>query len=247
MLRCSAAVTPSRIRGLIPFFGVLLLFAATPADAATPPTALTGVLGPDAAPYLIQIPPPWNGVLLVYSHGYQRAGSPLPPLPADAPDARTQGWLLAHGYGLAASGYSRQGWAVEEGLRNQLELVGLAARLGYAAPRRTIAWGESMGGLITAMVEAHPELFAGGLPMCGVVGGAPEMWNQELDAAFAFRTPLEPDSALRLDRIADPGADFALARSALLQAQLTPAGRPRIALAPFWLVPGRSAAGRSRP
>ena len=38
---------------------------------------LTGTLG-DGATYVIDVPAPWNGTLLLYSHGYVAPGSPNP-------------------------------------------------------------------------------------------------------------------------------------------------------------------------
>ena len=69
---------------------------------AAEPTLLTGVLG--EAAYRIQVPPDWNGTLVLYSHGYVPPGVPNPAL--SAPDPVTGGWLLDHGYALAGSAFS---------------------------------------------------------------------------------------------------------------------------------------------
>jgi hypothetical protein len=87
-----------------------------------------------------------------------------------------------------------------------------------------------MGGLITAgLLQRHPRQFAGGLAMCGVLGGAASFWNASLDLGFAFKTLIAP--RLALTGISDPRANVAAARAALATAQRTPAGRARIALA----------------
>ena len=69
----------------------LALGIGTAALGAGPATVLasgatrtiTGTLH-DGATYLIQVPRPWNGTLVLYSHGYVTPGSANPAL--DAPD-----------------------------------------------------------------------------------------------------------------------------------------------------------------
>jgi len=210
---------------------VALLAAAlvglAPTARADGPTTLTGTL-PDGATWQARVPPDWNGTLLLYSHGYRTPGSQNPA--SDASDPVTAGWLLGHGYALAGSSYAGTGWAVKEALTDQLATLDVVAdRIGR--PRRTIAWGDSLGGMITAgLVQVAPSRLDGALPMCGVLGGAVGLWNQALDSAFAFRTLLAPDSALRLVHIANPVANLTLAQQTLAAAQATPQGRARIAL-----------------
>jgi pimeloyl-ACP methyl ester carboxylesterase len=108
-------------------------------------------------------------------------------------------------------------------------------------PRRTIAWGTSMGGMITAgLVERHPQRFDGALPMCGILGGAVGLWNQNLDLQYALKTLLSaspdpavsiPASQLELVHISNWQANVGLATAAVTAAQATPDGRARLALA----------------
>jgi hypothetical protein len=161
----------------------------------------------------------------------------------------TGGWLLDNGFALAGSSYASTGWAVKEALADQAAVLGeFEAR--FDRPRRTIAWGDSLGGIVTAgLVQRIPGRLDGALPACGVVAGAVATWNQALDAAFAFKVLVAPDSALQLVHITDPAGNLALATQALAAAQATPAGRARIALVaalnntPGW--PARP--GRNRP
>ena len=105
-------------------------------------------------------------------------------------------------------------------------------RQRYGSPRRVIAWGASMGGLISAaLVEQHPESFDGGMSLCGVMGGAVGSWNLRLDSAFAFKMLLAPTSTLRLVHVRDPGAELATVRQLAREARATAAGRARLALA----------------
>src|ERR1700685_3895296 len=74
---------------------------------------ITGTL-PDGATYVIDVPPFWNGTLLLYSHGYVVPGTPNPAL--DAGDPITGGYALAAGYALAGSSYATTGWAVQQAI-----------------------------------------------------------------------------------------------------------------------------------
>ncbi|HET8625775.1 MAG TPA: prolyl oligopeptidase family serine peptidase, partial [Thermomicrobiales bacterium] len=219
-----------------------LLPAASRPAAAAGPLTLAGVLGD--APYRIVVPANWNGTLVLYSHGYIPAG--VPNQAQDAPDAATASWLLEHGYALAGSAYSATGWAVAEALDDQVALLDYFSRR-VGPPRRVIAWGQSLGGLVTAgLAQRYPDRFVGALPMCGILAGAVGAWNEGLDAAFAFKTLVAPDSAIQLVHIAgEGGPNLQLAQRALDAAQQTPQGRARIALAaalaniPGWYDPSR--------
>jgi dienelactone hydrolase len=190
-------------------------------------TTSTGTLA-DGATWQIRVPADWNGTLLLYSHGYRAPGSPN--LAQDASDSLTGGWLLDHGFALAGSSYASTGWAVNEALADQAAVLD-AFESTVGRPRRTVAWGDSLGGMVTAgLVQRIPERLDGALPACGVVAGAVATWNQALDAAFAFKVLVAPGSALQLVHITDPTGNLALARQALAAAQATPAGRARIAL-----------------
>jgi len=194
--------------------------APSPAKAGT----FTGTIG--AASYLVDLPAHWNGTLLLYSHGYAAptGGNPA----SDAGDATTKAWLLENGYALAGSSYSSTGWALADAFGDQVALLGAFARK-FGKPQRTIAWGHSLGGIITAgLVQLHPELFAGALPMCGVLAGGIANWNGALDIGFATQVLLDPQ--LQVVDIADPGANLTRARAAVSAANATPAGKARLAL-----------------
>ncbi len=219
-----------------------LLWSAAPAQAAGP-VNFTGVI--DGARFQIDVPQPWNRTLVLWSHGYE-APSPAPRgVPADAPEPVSKQWLLAHGYALAASGYSTQGWAIEQALHDQIALLDHFDTLGFGHPARTIAWGGSLGGIITAgLVQTNPNRFSGAIPLCGVLAGGVGVWNVGLDGEFVVKTLLAPGSPLQLTNITNPLANFQLAISILQAANATPQGRARLALAsagsalPGWFTPG---------
>jgi pimeloyl-ACP methyl ester carboxylesterase len=202
-------------------------------------TSVNGSL-PDRATYLIQCPAgPWNGTLFLYSHGYVVPGAPNPA--QDAGDPVTGGWLLSHGFALAGSSYAATGWAIQQALPDQAGTLGVFGRT-YAPPARTIAWGHSLGGIITAgLIQRYPGRFTAALPMCGVLSGAVATWNTALDAAFGFQQLVDP--SVQLVDITSPGANLAGAEAAAAAAQQTPQGRARLALAaalgdtPGWFTP----------
>jgi len=219
-----------------------LFLAATPASAAAVAN-FTGVI--DGAQFQIDVPQPWNGTLVLWSHGYE-VPSPAPRgTPADAPEPVSKQWLLGHGYALAASGYSQQGWALEQAFHDQVAVLDHFDSLGFGHPRRTIAWGASLGGIITAgLLQLNPGRFDGAIPLCGVLAGGVGVWNVGLDGEFVFKTLVAPDSPLQLVNITNPLANFALASGLLLAAQSTAQGRARLALGaagsdvPGWFTPG---------
>lgn len=226
-----------RSRNFVLAVVLLLSFSATAFAALT---TQTGTL-PDGATYLIEVPSPWNGTLLLYSHGYVTPGSPNPA--RDVGDPGTRAFLLANGFALAGSSYAHTGWAIQEALPDQIAVLDIFAA-SFGPPTRTIAWGHSLGGIITAgLIQRFPERFNGALPMCGVLSGGVATWNQALDSAFAFKTLLAFASPLQLVNITNPPANLGLAESILSAAQATPQGRARLALSfalgdtPGWFNP----------
>lgn len=202
--------------------------STAPAARDAAPRLLTGMIG--RADYRIQAPAAWNGTLLLYSHGMVFPDQPNPAM--EVSDPATAQALLAQGYALAGTSYSTRGWAIEQAMAEQLALLDLFARQ-VSTPERTIAWGDSLGGMVSAgLVQCHPERFAGALPMCGPQMGGVALWNGFLDSQYAFKTLLAPDDpALQIVRIADPNATFQRALDTFTAAQQSPAGRARLALA----------------
>src|SRR5580704_8456023 len=182
----------------------------------------------DGATYLIQVPPNWNGTLVLYSHGYVLPGSSNPA--EDVGDPITGGYLLANGYALAGSSYATTGWAFQQAVPDQIKVLDTFKTL-VGAPSRTIAWGHSLGGMVTAgLVQLYPQRFDAALPMCGVVAGAVGTWNQALDSAFAFDVLLGSGSGLKLVNIKNPTKNVTIAEETLSAAQKNAKGQARIAL-----------------
>jgi pimeloyl-ACP methyl ester carboxylesterase len=194
----------------------------------------------DGATYLLQCPAgAWNGTLYLYSHGYVTPGAANPA--QDAGDPVTAAWMLAHGYALAGSSYASTGWAIAQALPDQISTLN-AFGSTYGQPRTTVAWGHSLGGIITAgLIQDFPKRFDAALPMCGVLSGGVATWNTALDGAFAFQQLVDP--AAQVVNIANPTANLQGTEAAVTQAQQTPQGRARLALTaaladtPGWFTP----------
>ena len=189
----------------------------------------------------MQVPNNWNGTLFLYSHGYVTPGSPNPA--TDVGDPATGAFLLANGFALAGSSYATTGWAIHEALNDQIAVLDLFDTI-FGHPVATIAWGHSLGGIITAgLIQRNPKRFTAAQPMCGVLSGGVATWNTALDAEFAFKTLLAPNTKLQVVDIKNPTANLTLAEELLAAAQATPQGRARIALGaalsdtPGWFTP----------
>jgi pimeloyl-ACP methyl ester carboxylesterase len=220
---------------------LLALLALVGAALATPVAALATADPPpeigtiDGANFIIEMPASWNGTLVLYSHGYRTPGTPMTP--QDAGDPATGAWLVANHYAIAGSSYSTTGWALQQAFHDQIALLD-HFQAEHGKPLRTIAWGHSLGGIITGgLIQLNPERFDGALPMCGVLAGGPGVWNQGLDAEFVFKTLSSNPAAagLQLVNITNtgfgPGSNFALAEAVLAGEQATPQGQARLALA----------------
>ena len=211
-------------------------------------TTVNGTLA-DGATYLLQCPAgAWNGTLYLYSHGYVAPGSANPA--QDVGDPVTAAWMLGHGYALAGSSYASTGWAIAQALPDQINTLNAFGSL-YGQPKTTVAWGHSLGGIITAgLIQDYPKRFDAALPMCGVLSGGVATWNTALDAEFAFQKLIDP--AVQIVNITNPAANLQAAEAAGAQAQQTPQGRARLALVsalgdtPGWFDPAVARTRRHR-
>jgi hypothetical protein len=226
--------------GISPAAAPALASARSAAPGAT--TTLTGTLK-DGATYKIEVPGNWNGTLFLYSHGYVTPGSANPAV--DVGDPATGGWLLSHGFALAGSSYATTGWAIQQALPDQIRTLNVFKK-AFGRPRQTIAWGHSLGGIITAgLIQTYPHTFSGALPMCGVLSGGVATWNTALDAEFAFQQLIAGPAGhqLQLVNITSPTANLTTAEQLAAGAQATAQGQARLALVaalgdtPGWFTP----------
>ena len=189
-----------------------------------------GVL--DGAGYQIEVPKQWNGILVMYAHGYAGTGDALR---ITTPGLRAH--LIEKGYAWAASSYSKNYYDVRVGVEDTNKLALAFTRLvgekgrKLEEPKKRYIIGHSMGGHITgAAIEkeaqetaANKVRYAGAVPMCGVMGDT-ELFNYFTAYQFAAQklTNISPDA---------PPADFAAIKMQLRDAvfstyptMTTPAG-----------------------
>jgi pimeloyl-ACP methyl ester carboxylesterase len=213
---------------------VMIVLAAllVPAGAAAQAGSVTRHAGtlPNGTTWIADVPAPWNGTILLYSHGYNPA--PVNP-PQNAPGAAVAEALLARGYALAGSSYSRSGWALGTAATDQLDTLRAVTAL-TGRPRHVIAVGTSMGGLVTGqLAERAGRQLDGALATCGIMGGGIDLHNYQLDGAHALARLLLPGQPVPLVRYASAAEAAATAQqmiAALDAAQATPVGRARVAL-----------------
>ena len=140
---------------------------AQPTIAPTGTRVETGEI--NGAPFRIELPDPLpaGGLagLVIYCHGYQSVSSPYRfDLLRGAIFRKL---FLNRGFAFAESAYSRQGWAIKEGVEDTEALRKYFLRT-YGEVREAYVLGHSMGGVITlATIERYPEAYQGAMPMCG--------------------------------------------------------------------------------
>ena len=236
----------TRLVSLLASMVIVAGLAAAPAAPATTSTSHSGATS-DGGSWVADVPSPWNGTLLLYSHGFG------PPQAADAPDPSTKQALLDRGYALVGSSYDPAGswWALGSALRDQFEALDAVRAVLSSEPREVIAFGTSMGGLISALEsERGNGRIDGALTTCGLVAGAIHLNNYQLDGEYAMARLLAPAMPIKLVRFANPDEGLASGKQFDLiaqQAQSTPQGRARLALAMAFLNVPTWAPGQPMP
>lgn len=216
-----------RVAYCLVLLGAIFTNESVPAQTESPaePARFAGTT-PAGARWQALVPAKWNGTLLVWGRGYSfRLGEP------ETAPAEWQADLLAQGYAVAGSNYGSAGWALAEAVPAQIATVEAFA-ITHRQPRRTIAWGASMGGLVaTALAERRATPIDGAIAFCPSIGGAVGMMNMGLDGAFALKQLVPEAAGIELTGIRDDMANSRLARAAVAAALKTPEGRARLALA----------------
>jgi hypothetical protein len=229
---------------------VLAIAAGTAAPAAAASTSYGGTLT-DGATWKAEVPDDWNGIVILASHGF---GPPvLPPSGVLPPPVQTA--LLDRGYAVAGSSYqpSLPGswWALKSAVGDQFETIDAFTAAVGEEPDRVLALGTSMGGLVSALEAEQTEGdIDGALTTCGIVAGAVHLNNYQLDAEYVISKLLSPTPIQLVDFLPNIGAGFlsgiALTNAAQ-QAQTTPEGRARLALALAFLNAPPAASGQPIP
>ncbi len=230
--------TPRRSR--LTFIGVTAAAGAVLAVGLTAPSAsaasgeYAGTLA-DGTAWRAVVPDDWNGTLLLYSHGYQPSfAGPRAPATV-APNPATEQLLLEQGYALVGSTYEATGWAVPTAPDDQLESLDAALVQIGEQPDHVLAYGTSMGGLVTGrLAESAGDVIAGAMPTCGLMEGGVDLNNYQLDGSHAIDELLAPDQDIQIEGYANLGAAFGTAAAlsgAVDAGQATAQGRARVALA----------------
>lgn len=117
--------------------------------------------------YRIEIPPNWNGALVMYAHGYAGTGNVV-----TVGNPQIAQWYAQNGYAWAASSYRRNGYNVGDGVEDTHDLmVHFSGLTQHRAPTETYMTGVSMGGEITGVeIEKYKSQYTAAMPMCGVLG-----------------------------------------------------------------------------
>jgi pimeloyl-ACP methyl ester carboxylesterase len=196
--------------------GAVVVGAPTAANAAPQcatasfVTSCAGV-GADGAPYTFIAAANFNGTVFLYSHGLRppiaipaTLGVPLgfggavpvtnaaEPGPLAASDLSVINKLVAAGYGVAGSGFSRQGVNATEALAANKELIA-TFKTKFPTTKTVIAWGSSLGGLHSQMLaEKHPELVDGVILACPAANPQDALISYYGDALWGFKALFDP-------------------------------------------------------
>ena len=210
-------IIKTRLLSLVSISGLLVgLVVGVPTSAqAADPQCLTanyvtqcaGATS-DSALYTMVAPANFNGTLLLWSHGLR----PNIDIPAGIPsyggykvnsaaefapglsdgDLTILNTLVAKGYGVAGSGFARQGVNVTQGVAANVELIA-AFKKKFPTTTKVVAWGASLGTQITqTLTEQHPELVDAAVLGCPATAPGPVMIKYFGDFMWAFKTFFDP-------------------------------------------------------
>jgi pimeloyl-ACP methyl ester carboxylesterase len=196
--------------------GTVVVGAPTAANAAPQcatasfVTSCAGV-GADGAPYTFIAAANFNGTVFLYSHGLRppiaipaTLGVPLgfggavpvtnaaEPGPLATSDLSVINKLVAAGYGVAGSGFSRQGVNATEALAANKELIA-TFKTKFPTTKTVIAWGVSLGAMHSQMLaEKNPELVDGVILACPAANPQDALITYYGDALWGFKALFDP-------------------------------------------------------
>ena len=192
--------------------GTVVVGAPTAANAAPQCATASFVtqcagVGADGAPYLMIAAANFNGTVLLWSHGIRpainipatlapvgpytitNAAVPGPLVPSDMSVVNK---LVAAGYGVAGSGFARQGLNTTEALVANKELIA-TFKTKFPTTKSVIAWGESLGALHSQMLaEKNPELVDGVILGCPAANPQDALMAYFGDALWGFKALFDP-------------------------------------------------------
>ncbi len=153
--------------------------AICPAGLPSPATCYKGT-GRTGAPYLIAMPPNWNGKLILYARG-------ATPVSFDSLRALGQTrFLLADSVATAASLYRSTTPFARDAAEDVEDLRQIVvATFGRAT--HTLVWGLSFGGLVAARCTERYRTFDGAIVGCGTVAGALASYYPLFDLRLVYQ------------------------------------------------------------
>jgi pimeloyl-ACP methyl ester carboxylesterase len=170
-------------------------------------TQCAGV-GADGAPYTFIAAANFNGTVFIYSHGirpvidipatlapvgpYTKTNAAEPAPLAISGDMSVINKLVAAGYGVAGSGFSRQAVNVTEALAANKELIA-TFKTKFPTTKSVIAWGSSIGAMHSQMLaEKNPELVDGVILACPAANPDNALVAYFGDALWGFKALFDP-------------------------------------------------------
>ena len=192
--------------------GTVVVGAPTAANAAPQCATASFVtqcagVGADGAPYLMIAAANFDGTVLLWSHGIRpainipatlapvgpytitNAAVPGPLVPSDMSVVNK---LVAAGYGVAGSGFARQGLNTTEALVANKELIA-TFKTKFPTTKSVIAWGESLGAMHSQMLaEKNPELVDGVILGCPAANPQDALMAYFGDALWGFKALFDP-------------------------------------------------------
>lgn len=201
------------VLAVIALAGTVVVGAPTAANAAPQcvtanfVTQCAGV-GADGAPYTFVAAANFNGTVFVWSHGvrpaidipatlapvgpYTKTNAAEPAPGTSSGDLSIMNKLIAAGYGVAGSGFSRQGINTAEALAANKELIA-TFKTNFPTTKSVIAWGGSLGALhAQKLAETNPELVDGVILSCPAANPQDALMAYFGDALWGFKALFDP-------------------------------------------------------
>ena len=192
--------------------GTVVVGAPTAANAA-PQCATASFItqcagvGADGAPYLFAAAANFNGTVFLHSHGVRPAidipatlapvgpytkTNAAEPAPLVTSDTAVITKLLAAGYGVAGSGFARQGINTTEALVANKELIA-TFKTKFPTTKSVIAWGYSLGALHSQILaEKNPDLVDGVIMACPAANPGYGLMNYFGDSLWGMKALFDP-------------------------------------------------------
>ena len=192
--------------------GTVVVVAPTAANAAPQCATASYVtqcagVGADGAPYAFIAAANFNGTVFLYSHGVRPAidipatlapvgpytkTNAAEPGPLAASDLSVINKLVAAGYGVAGSGFSRQGINTTEALAANKELIA-TFKTKFPTTKTVIAWGQSLGAMHSQkLAETNPDLVDGVILACPAANPQDALMAYFGDALWGFKALFDP-------------------------------------------------------